>query len=106
MVLWSVVRSRFDSREPFAATCAGLGRLTIGCGAMAVMARTARGDWAFRVPAMLRDICVPRLPSTAPSRSAVSWHHSTAVSGTVIVAHRGAQGNSVGQISWPFVQIS
>ena len=34
MVLWSVVRSRFDSREPFSTTRAGLGRLTMGAGAI------------------------------------------------------------------------
>ena len=34
MVLWSVVRSRLDSREPFSATWAGLGRLTMGAGAI------------------------------------------------------------------------
>ena len=37
MVLWSVVRSRFDNREPLTGTVAGLGRLTIGAGAIAVM---------------------------------------------------------------------
>jgi len=34
MVLWSVVRSRLDSREPFSATWTGLGRLTMGAGAI------------------------------------------------------------------------
>lgn len=34
MVLWSVVRSSPRSREPFSASCAGLGRLTIGAGAI------------------------------------------------------------------------
>ena len=43
MVLWSVVRSRFDSREPFSTTRAGLGRLTIGAGAI-VTARSLDGD--------------------------------------------------------------
>jgi hypothetical protein len=39
MVLWSVVRRMFDSLEPLTTTRAGLGRLMIGCGAMAVMSR-------------------------------------------------------------------
>ena len=34
MVLWSVVRSRLRSRDPFSASWAGLGRLTIGAGAI------------------------------------------------------------------------
>ena len=72
--------------------CAGLGRLTIGCGAMAVMPAPPGATGPSVLPAMLRDICVPRLPSTAPSRSAVSCDHSTAASGTLIVAHRGAAG--------------
>src|SRR4051794_41155910 len=42
MVLWSVVRSRFDSREPFTATWAGLGRLTMGAGAIVVTGRELR----------------------------------------------------------------
>jgi hypothetical protein len=29
-----VVRSRFESRDPFSATAAGLGRLTMGAGAI------------------------------------------------------------------------
>ena len=38
MVLWSVVRSRFESRDPFTASRAGLGRLTIGAGAIVTAA--------------------------------------------------------------------
>ena len=34
MVLWSVVRSRLESRDPFEATWTGLGRLTMGAGAI------------------------------------------------------------------------
>src|SRR3954451_1220869 len=38
MVLWSVVRSRFDNREPLTGTAAGLGRLMIGAGAIVTIA--------------------------------------------------------------------
>ena len=38
MVLWSVVRKMFDIREPFTATRAGLGRLTMGAGAIVTAA--------------------------------------------------------------------
>ena len=34
MVLWSVVRSRLESRDPFSTARTGLGRLTIGAGAI------------------------------------------------------------------------
>ena len=68
-------------------------------------ARTARGDWASGC----RQCCGTSGSLTSLDRALEECgqlDHSTAVSGTVIVAHRGAQGNSVGQISWPFVQIS
>ena len=45
MVLWSVVRSRLDSREPFSATWTGLGRLTMGAGAI-VTFRSLTGAFA------------------------------------------------------------
>src|SRR3712207_6713009 len=37
MVLWSVVRSRFDRREPFATGATAPGRAAMGCGARAVI---------------------------------------------------------------------
>ena len=38
MVLWSVVRRRLESREPLTGTWAGLGRLTMGAGAIVTAA--------------------------------------------------------------------
>src|SRR4051794_13790629 len=64
MTLWSVVRSRLVSREPFSATAAGLGLLTIGLGAMAVMpdplaaarrATTSRGAPMVAYPGRQRN---------------------------------------------------
>ena len=101
MVLWSVVRRMLDSREPLTGMCAGLGRLTIGCGAIAVMtgppgpaggsSRTSPAGW----PRRCRTWAAPTGPraltaSTQPAR------RSGTSSGPVIVAHRAGGGNPVG----------
>ena len=65
MVLWSVVRSRLDSREPFSATWTGLGRLTMGAGAIVTFRSL---DGAF--PAPRRD--GTGTPVTGPARRAYS----------------------------------
>ena len=50
IVLWSVVRSRLDSREPFSTTRTGLGRLTMGAGAI-----VTRRSLTVRLSAPRRD---------------------------------------------------
>ena len=65
MVLWSVVRSRLDSREPFSTTRAGLGRLTMGAGAIVTPGSLDEARPAPR-PAQAG---APTTPSTGPDPS-------------------------------------
>ena len=88
MVLWSVVRRMLESREPLTATAAGLGRLTIGRGAIAVM--PAPPSRAVPKPAAGHQLPPgPRAPLGACALGVCS----PSASGMAIVAHRGAEGN-------------
>src|SRR5215212_4855558 len=73
MVLWSVVRSRLDSREPFSATWAGLGRLTMGAGAI-VTFRSLDGACAAPLPDKGGTPMAVRTSSVAPRRGAGDRH--------------------------------
>src|SRR5215212_2332186 len=80
-----------DSREPLTATAAGLGRLMIGCGAMAVMSAPPSGR--EQRSAELRLWRTSAAPGPRAGRDSADPVARCRRAAPPIVAHQGAEGN-------------